>query len=176
MIILGIDPGLARCGWALMEVNDDDPTARPEYVDSGVWQTPRHQGQSLWKRAQELYVLIDHAFWEWHKASTLPGRAAVEAALWTRGSSGETVSLARGVLAGCLMENTVRDVIDISPAEVKRRATGSGKAEKEEVRKQMEFLLGWKFRTIHYDESDAVAVGYAAWQQNIAGFNEALAK
>ena len=174
MIILGVDPGLTRCGWALMEYNGDDPTARPDYVDSGVWQTSHTKGESLWKQAQELYVLIDHTFWNWHKASTLPGRAAVEAALWTRGSSGERISLARGVLAGCLMENTVRDVIDISPAEIKRRATGSGKAEKQEVREQMEQLLDWKFRTVHFDESDAVAVAYAAWQQNLAGFNESV--
>ena len=168
--ILGIDPGLTRCGWALLQINPNNPTEK-KYAHSGTWQTQPIKGETIWKRAQELYTLIDQSLDDWGRSDLLVTRAAVEEAVWGGRQGNQNASTARGVIACALKEWAIYDITDMKPTEAKRRTTGNGRAEKKEVRRTLENLLAPEWRTKHEDESDALSIAYAAWQQNTAGLD-----
>ena len=178
-IIIGIDPGMSRCGWAMLRHNLEDPTEKPYRTASGVWETSHSKGQSIWARSRDLCEAIQDTLREYFADPAEEGprnrmRAAVEAPAYGARFQQHNVSHCRGVLAAMLPAtgHEIFDIIDITPTELKRRVLGQGVAgDKQAVKDRLPQLVDnvvWQTRWL--DESDALAVAYAAWQQNLDGF------
>ncbi len=72
-------------------------------------------------------------------------------------SSMNTLSKVRGVVLATALNNK-KDLKFYSPREIKISVTGNGNADKEQVKRGVQMLLGIKNSKIGYDESDALAV------------------
>jgi len=144
--ILGVDPGSRATGWALVAFGT---SIRLE--DAGVLRPPASlpfPRRLLWLREALAEVL----------RRTKPDAAAVERVFaGTNAQSLITLGEARGVLLVTLAEAGVA-AAEITPAEVKRAVTGTGAAEKEQVRRMIASLLG---RRLPLDAADAAAAALA---------------
>jgi len=140
--ILGVDPGSRAAGWAVVRFERST-----ELVAAGVLRPPltgTFAERLLALRNGLRDVLVREA----------PDRAAVERVF--SGVNPQSLILlgeARGVLLLALAEQGVA-VTDLTPAEIKRAVTGSGVAEKEQVRRMVTSLLGKK---LALDAADAAA-------------------
>ena len=179
-IILGIDPGMSRCGWAMLSYDRDDPTAKPVWLASGVWETAHSKGESIWARSIDLSgqiaeTLADIPRHQPDRPAAI-SRAAVETPAYGSRHSSHNVSHCRGILSLSCALRQIYDIIDITPTELKRRVlgsrkTGMAKHDKQDVKAKLPELIDnvvWQTRWL--DESDALAVAYAAWHQNLDGF------
>lgn len=72
-------------------------------------------------------------------------------------SSMNTLSKVRGVVLATALNNK-KELKFYSPREIKTSVTGNGNADKEQVKRGVQMLLGIKNLKIGYDESDALAV------------------
>ena len=90
MRILGLDPGLARVGYGVLEV-DEQRRNQPEMVDCGIISTDagRGEGERMVEIARDLRQLL-----RLHR----PDLAAVEKFFFYRSSNTIAVVQARGVL------------------------------------------------------------------------------
>ncbi|HVB53990.1 MAG TPA: crossover junction endodeoxyribonuclease RuvC [Candidatus Acidoferrales bacterium] len=162
MLVLGLDPGLASTGWALIE----GKRGRVGLIDAGVWSTSSDQDQgrrllSLWESFGELV------------ASQRPEAVSLERLYFGRNvSTAMAVSQARGVLV-CAAARAGLELHEYTPNEVKQAVTGSGSAPKPQVAKLVRLLLGDRVPLRPDDISDACAVGICHHQA--AGLRWALA-
>ncbi len=146
MRILGVDPGSRAAGWALVTV---EVSARLEAA--GVLRPPA--GLPLAERLLFLREGLGTVVERTH-----PDVAAVERVFsGANPQSLITLGEARGVLLLALAERRVT-ATEITPAEVKRAVTGTGAAEKEQVRRMVAALLG---RRLPLDAADAAAAALA---------------
>lgn len=162
MIILGLDPGTQRTGYAVLEARG----AQLEIRALGVWNLIQGNpplGQRLEMLASELRALLT----QWN-----PWIIGLEKAVSFRNTaSALTLSEARGVIRLCaheILEKADARLVELSPTAVKKEASGFGGAAKEGVRRGLEL----RFRnlasfdpegSLSSDAFDALAVGWAAW-------------
>jgi crossover junction endodeoxyribonuclease RuvC len=150
MLILGIDPGLRRTGYACVRV--DARRSEPSLVEAGVLRISVQGPLSkrlLQIREELLEVLADLA----------PDHAAVET-LFSHVEHARTAIImghARGVLLATLAERHL-PVDELAPREVKRAVTGRGGATKEQVRRAVMAQCGLRSLKGPHDASDALAV------------------
>lgn len=148
MFVLGIDPGLTRCGYGCIEWSGPN---RVRAVAAGVIQT--HHTEELPKRLaiiqQEIQALI---------ADYSPGVVAIERVLFqvnvrTAMAVGHAsgVIMAAGSLAGC-------EVQQYSPNEIKLAVTGYGGADKQQVERMVRAQLKLEKELRPVDAADAIAV------------------
>jgi len=121
MIILGLDPGLARTGFGLVSL-----TNQPTYIACGIISTPADQplADRLSQLGRDLTKLITQ-----HQ----PDRAVVEELFF--GNNKKTaiaVSHARGVLIYILRQHHI-PIQSLTPLQVKSQLTGYGAATKEQI-------------------------------------------
>lgn len=144
--ILGVDPGSRATGWALVAFE-----ASVRLEEAGVLRPPAGLpfGQRLlWLRAALAEVV----------SRTTPDAAAVERVFaGVNPQSLIALGETRGVLLVTLAEKGVASA-EVTPAEVKRSVTGTGAAEKEQVRRMVASLLG---RRLPLDAADAAAAALA---------------
>jgi crossover junction endodeoxyribonuclease RuvC len=148
MRILGIDPGLTRCGYAVLDGRGPgDATA----VALGVIRTPSADAlpQRLAALQAELAALI---------AEFRPAAVAVEAVFFqvnvrTAMSVGQAsgLALAEAAAAGC-------DVAQYTPNQVKDAVAGWGGASKEQVQRMVQTRLGLSAPPAPADAADAAAL------------------
>ena len=121
MRIIGIDPGLARVGYGIIEIENE----RKILLDCGVIETSKDKKEEdrLYEIFQDLNELINH----WH-----PTVAAVEKFFFYRSSTTISVVQARGVIMTVLASKKIH-VSEYSPAQIKLTIAGSGKASKKEI-------------------------------------------
>ncbi len=146
--MLGLDPGLSRCGYAVIEPGPRG-TARARAL--GVLTTPTDQGipERLAELQRDLRSLFDdHA----------PAAVAVERVLFqvnvrTAMGVGQASGLAMAEAAnrGC-------EVVQYSPNEVKQAVTGYGAATKRQVQLMVQTLLGLAELPSPPDAADAAAL------------------
>lgn len=146
VFVLGIDPGLSRCGYGCVEHG-----RRPRAVAAGVIRTDPEIDRSL--RLAELQREIRALI-----AEQRPDVVAIERVLFQQNvSTAMAVGQASGVVmaeaaaAGCA-------VIEYSPNEVKEAVAGWGGADKDELGRMVQTLLGLGEVLRPADASDAVAV------------------
>lgn len=128
--IIGIDPGLRRCGWGIIESEGN----RLRYVACGTL-TPRIEG-SLAERLTELHVGL-RALIELHR----PDEAAVEETFVNAGPrSALQLGQARGVV---LMTPALMGLVvgEYAANLVKKSVVGSGHAEKAQIQLMVKTLL-----------------------------------
>ncbi len=144
--IIGLDPGLRRTGWGVIEQTG----TRLTYIASGTV-LPSEKGE-MGARLAELYRLLTDVLERF-----TPHEAAVEET-FVNVNPASTLKLgqARGVvmLVPALMGLSVAEY---APLLVKKSVVGAGRAEKAQVRMMVSVLLP-KAAPSSEDESDALAI------------------
>ena len=149
MIILGIDPGTSRIGYALV-------TTHPKFAlkKAGVIEIPKEDhARKLAKLRAEIKKLI---------CAWTPDLLALETLFFSKNrKTALTVAEARGVILASAAEAhlTVRE---LNPTSVKRIVGGHGGSEKAALTRVMERLFGFKIPKGPDDISDAAAIALAA--------------
>ena len=140
--VLGVDPGSRAAGWAVVTFG-----ACTSLTAAGVLRPP--PSAPLAARLLFLRESLREVV-----ARERPDVAAVERVFSGKNpQSLITLGEARGVLLVTLVEAGI-PVVEITPAEIKRAVTGTGAAEKEQVRRMVTALLGWR---LALDAADAAA-------------------
>ena len=157
MRIIGIDPGLARVGYGIIDINNE----KKKLLDCGVIETSKDKQElyRLYEIFKDLNELIDH--WK-------PNVAAVEKFFFYRSSTTISVVQARGVIMMVLASKNIQ-VSEYSPAQIKLTVTGTGKASKREVLEAVMNDLKLNKPPKPDDSADALAI--ALTKLNEEGFN-----
>ncbi len=147
MRTLGIDPGTAITGYAVVE--DDD--AGLVLVTLGVVETPAKT--PLPQRLQTIYTALRALIRE-----HTPDAAAVEELFFSRNvTTAMSVGQARGVVLLALADAGL-PTTEYTPLQVKQAVTGYGKADKHQVQEMVRVLLGLVDIPRPDDAADAAAV------------------
>ena len=153
MRILGIDPGLARVGYGVIEVAG----SRQQLLDCGIIRTDpgRSEGDRMVEIARDLRQLL--RLWR-------PQLAAVEKFFFYRSSTTISVVQARGVVMMTLARFAV-PVVEFPPMQIKLALAGSGHARKDEVLEAVMRELYLTEPPRPDDAADALAVALTGWFQ-----------
>lgn len=130
MIVIGIDPGIARMGYGIIEVRNRNPVPLCYgCIESGK---DEPSGTRLLHLYTELAVII---------ARYPPAQIALEKLFFTKNvTSAMGVSEARGVIL-LLAEQQKIPVTEYTPNQVKQAITGSGRADKCQMQEMIKRLL-----------------------------------
>tara|TARA_B100000242_G_scaffold236479_1_gene176362 strand:- start:163 stop:636 length:474 start_codon:yes stop_codon:yes gene_type:complete len=155
--IIGIDPGLARVGYGIIEVNKD----KKVLLDCGVIETSKKQKEEY--RLYEIFKDLNELINLWN-----PNIAAVEKFFFYRSSTTISVVQARGVIMMVLASKKIQ-VSEYSPAQIKLTIAGTGKASKKEVIEAVMYNLKLEKPPKPDDSADALAI--ALTKLNEEGIN-----
>lgn len=147
MFVVGIDPGLSRCGYGVVERRDRQLRG----VAAGVITTS--PGEPAAERLATLQREVRALFAEYKPQAVAIERVLFQTNVRTAMSVGQAsgVVLAEAASAGC-------EVIEYSPNEVKETITGWGAAPKDYMERMVRGLLGIDRRLKPVDAADALAV------------------
>ncbi|HET6743482.1 MAG TPA: crossover junction endodeoxyribonuclease RuvC [Kribbella sp.] len=160
MRVLGVDPGLTRCGLGVVEGTPGKP---PALVAVGVIRTP--PDLDVAKRLVRIEEELD----EWI-ARHQPDTVAVE-----RVFAQHNVRTVMGTAqaSGIAMVVAARRGLPVAlhtPSEVKAAVTGSGRADKEQVTTMVTRILKLSERPTPADAADALALAICqVWRGGVAG-------
>lgn len=149
---LGIDPGYARLGYGLIEVDGN----RAAFVDAGVFETsPTHaEGERL----LELQQLLQKLF----QSHTITHAGLEQVFMRKDLTTGIRLSEARGVIVMNLFQAGVL-YSEISPSAMKKTITGSGSAAKKTVQLMTAKLLKLPAQMKIDDAADGLGLAFCAW-------------
>ena len=147
MYVIGIDPGLSRCGYGVVAAR----RGGPQLVACGVFRTP--PDAPVPDRLAELQAAV-RALLREHEPTVLAiervlFQVNVRTAIPVAQAAG--VAMAEGVGAGC-------EVVEYSPNQVKQAVAGVGQATKDQVERMVQTLLGIPQPLRPVDAADAVAI------------------
>jgi len=156
MIILGIDPGLASCGWAVIEETRDK---RLEIRNCGVIKTSPDVsfGKRLFIIGSELEKIINEF---------KPVTVAIEEIFFAKNvKTAITVSHARGAIVLTCAKMGL-EICEFTPLQVKQALTGYGQADKNQVGFMVKNIL--KLEVLPKDDNtvDAIAIGICCINTN----------
>ncbi|MDO8574703.1 MAG: crossover junction endodeoxyribonuclease RuvC [bacterium] len=155
MIILGIDPGTARIGYALLNKKEN---AEVDLITYGCLEL---QNKKQAERLAEISRLISDLIAQHH-----PVVLAIEQLFFTKNAkTALSVAEARGVIINAANSLNL-EILEFTPLEVKVAVTGYGKAEKKQVQKMVCLLLNLEKIPQPDDASDAIAIGLTACYTN----------
>jgi len=155
MLVLGIDPGLSRCGYGVVErPSRQGPTRAgraPHAVAAGVIRTD--PADDLACRLAELHAEVTALIAEYRPDEVAVERVLFQVNVRTAMATGQAagVVMAAAATAGC-------PVTCYSPNEVKSAVAGWGGADKDQVERMVQGLLGLDQPLRPVDAADAVAV------------------
>jgi crossover junction endodeoxyribonuclease RuvC len=151
--ILGIDPGLARVGYGVIDTSGGGQ----RMLDCGILRTEagRSEGERMVEIAGDLRQLIRR----WR-----PQLAAVEKFFFYRSSTTIAVVQARGVVLMTLARFSI-PVVEFPPMQIKQALAGNGHAEKDEVLAAVMRELDLTEPPRPDDAADALAVALTGWFQ-----------
>jgi crossover junction endodeoxyribonuclease RuvC len=145
--VLGIDPGLSRCGYGLVQQAATGTRA----VAVGVLRTDTALGtparlaelqadlRALLREHRPAVVAIERVLFQVNARTAIPVAQAAG------------VAMAEAIAAGC-------DVVEYSPNQVKQAVAGVGGASKEQVERMVQVLIGLDQPLRPVDAADAVAI------------------
>jgi crossover junction endodeoxyribonuclease RuvC len=146
--VLGIDPGVANCGLAV--VSRRDRTTALVWASTVSTPSGTHEAKRLGEIARVTRAAI-----ETHR----PAAVAIERVAWSRNQvSALHVARATGVVMLVAAESGL-PVEEYAPNEVKQAVTGVGNADKRQVQLALARLHGLRGVPSQPDAADAVAVG-----------------
>lgn len=146
-IALGIDPGTAIVGYAVVEAKGSDL----DVIACDVITTPA--GMPMPERLQHIYHRLSEII-----STYRPNEAAMEELFFAKNArTALTVGQARGV-AMLALANAGLAVAEYTPKQVKQAVTGYGGANKEQVGEMVRILLHLKTIPRPDDAADAAAV------------------
>lgn len=148
MFVIGIDPGLSRCGYAVLSVGAH---RRSTAVAIGVMTTPVDMAtpQRLAVLQRDVRELMD----DYPPHSVAVERVLFQVNVGTAMSVGQAsgIVMAEAASRGC-------DVTEYSPNQVKEAVAGYGSADKAQVEEMVRRLLGLSAVLKPADAADAAAV------------------
>lgn len=148
-VVLGIDPGTRVLGYGAVVVGANGPrlfaagVLRPKPAD-----VPARLGQLrseldlLFERLKPTVIVVEQAF----------AARNVQSAL--------RIGEGRGVVLGCAAATGAR-IVQFAPAVAKKALVGTGAADKTQVARMVEHVLGPKSKGLPLDASDALALALA---------------
>lgn len=160
MRILGIDPGTATTGWAVVE----EKNKNPRLVACGCVNTSKFKSDAerLVEIGRDIGLLIK---------KYKPTEAAIEDLFFFKNlKTAITVAQARGVILYEIKKNSI-PLFAYTPLQVKQALTGYGRAEKKQIQLMVKNILKLKSTPKPDDAADAVAV--AICHLNSRRFNKA---
>jgi crossover junction endodeoxyribonuclease RuvC len=147
VFVLGIDPGLTRCGYCALEVHRGASRA----VALGVLRTDTAAPVPV--RLAELWSDVRQLLDEYR-----PRAVAIERVLFqTNVRTAMSVGQASGVVMAEAASRGI-DVAEYSPNQVKDAVAGYGGADKEQVQQMVQVLLGLARPPRPADAADAAAI------------------
>lgn len=146
-IALGIDPGTAIVGYAIVESRDSTLSM----IACDVITTPAHM--PLAERLQSIYQHLIEIIGTYH-----PQESAMEELFFAKNArTAMTVGQARGV-AMLALANAGLPISEYTPKQVKQAVTGYGGARKEQVGEMVRIILNLPSIPRPDDAADAAAV------------------
>jgi crossover junction endodeoxyribonuclease RuvC len=150
--VLGIDPGTAACGYAIVH----ESAGRLRALDHGWWQTPARERpelrlKTIFEGVQELVAQFD-----------LDAVALEESFVGADARIALSVGQARGaVLVASALAGV--ECAEYAPARVKQVVCGYGRAEKAQVSRMVQTILSLTTppRSTHASDALAVAICHA---------------
>jgi len=145
MKILGIDPGLALTGWAILEKED-----RQKLIKYGCIATSKDKpaNQRLLQIYQELQTIIK---------KYQPQVMAVEKLFFnTNAKTAFAIGEARGVIKICGILHNI-PIKEFTPLQIKNSVVGYGRADKKQVQAMVKTILQLDHIPKPDDAADAVA-------------------
>jgi len=156
MIVLGLDPGIDRLGWAI--INETEKTI--ELVKYGLITTDKKASSSsrLGELALDLAILIKE-----YK----PNLMCVEKLFFSvNAKTAMLIAEVRGVIKAT-GANAGLSIIEVHPMQLKKRLTGTGKAKKKEVQEAVSRIFEIKSDFKTDDVADAIGIGYVGLLEEI---------
>ena len=184
-MILGIDPGFASCGYALLSPVKGEKEGVPQacFTRVGVVRTQKTTKKvPLWednaRRTGDLYGTLKAQLPD----NLMPVLLAVEAESWTRMPSDKLLGMARGAIYSLAFERGMA-LEQFSPKELKKEFCASGSASKTELEEKMvalypelsEFLLRLPKTQRSHAADAAACAAYAYRNSNYARILRAAA-
>lgn len=151
LVVLGIDPGLTRCGIGVVS----GPPAQPVHVHHDCVRTAADV--PLERRLHAIHAAVEAAI-----ADHRPDVVAVERVLFSnnvRTAMGTAQAAGVAMLAGAAAG---LDVVQLTPTDVKATVTGDGAADKDGVARMVTAQLRLAATPRPADAADALAVALAA--------------
>ena len=149
-LILGIDPGLLRTGYAVLS---DQPPAEAGLIEAGVIRLAR--GRPLADRLVELEQGLEMII-ATHRPTTLACEELY--AHYRHPRTAILMAHARGVILALAARRGL-SVISVAATNVKKLLTGSGRAGKRQVQRAIMATLGLPVMPEPADVADAIAIG-----------------
>jgi crossover junction endodeoxyribonuclease RuvC len=147
MRILGIDPGVARVGWGLIDENHGKPLC----IKYGCVETTA--GLKLEDRLESIHLFLEKLIQD-----EQPEAVAVEKLFFTTNAkTAIDVGQARGVIILTAKESGV-EVTSYTPLQVKLSLTGYGKADKNQIQQMVKTILKLQGIPKPDDAADALAI------------------
>ncbi len=148
MIVLGIDPGLSATGYAVLEAGNGSLTVR----ESGCAHSKARR--PVEERVRAIYDELTDVLSRWQPAvAVLEGLYADYRFPRTAIMMGHV----RGVICLAAGQAGAR-VMEVSPAELKKALTGSGRASKDQIRRAVTRMLGLRTQPQSEHVCDALAL------------------
>lgn len=147
MRILGIDPGIGRCGWGVI----DAQLSKYKALEFGCIETsPKKE---IPERLKEIYAEVSKII-----KTYKPDALSIEELFFnTNAKTAFVVGQARGVILLTAAQSNLKIAI-YTPLQVKMALTGYGHAEKSQVGKMVKSLLSLKEVPKPDDTADALAI------------------
>ena len=147
MFVLGVDPGVSRCGYGCVE----SARGKPRAIAVGILTTP--PSQPLPERLAALDADIRELLADLHPDVVAVERLFFQTNVRTAMSVGQAsgLVLAAASQAGCL-------VAQYTPNQVKQAVAGYGAAGKDQVQRMVQSLLGLSEVPRPPDAADALAL------------------
>ena len=146
MRIIGIDPGLARVGYGII----DEIEGKKIMIDCGIIETKSTQKEE--KRLEEISNDLSSIINKWN-----PNSAAVEKFFFYRSSTTISVVQARGVIMMTLGKHNL-SIQEFPPMQIKLAVTGYGHSDKNEVLNSVMLELSLTSAPKPDDAADALAI------------------
>ena len=147
MRVLGIDPGTAACGYAIVHESD----GRLRALDHGSWHTPARERPEL--RLKTIFVSVQELLQRYEPDAV----ALEESFVGVDARTALSVGQARGaVLAASAVAGV--ECAEYAPARVKQAVCGYGRAEKAQVQRMVQAILGLTAPPSSTHAADALAV------------------
>lgn len=147
-VLLGIDPGFDRVGWAVGQLTKNYSL---QILSFGLIQTDKNV--SIFDRYMQIMSELDQVLGNYK-----PSSAGLETLFFSKNTkTALRVSEARGVIISKLLEHNCT-VAEYNPVQVKQAVTGHGQADKKAVEKMVRLQLKITEPKVMDDTMDALAI------------------
>lgn len=147
MVILGVDPGIGRCGWAIIEKDGSKNTAK----DYSCIETEVNG------KLEERLLVLNAEFQKIIKKYKPDVLSIEELFFGANSKTALTVGQARGVILLSAAQAKI-PISAYTPLQVKMAITGYGRADKNQIAQMVKVILKIKTLPKIDDTTDAIAI------------------